>query len=76
LEICRPHFSKQKINKDSQFCILASDGVWDQMKTEEIEEYLKNNNNLDSQKLCNYLVDTSLEKYTRDNVSCIVIQFN
>ncbi len=74
--ICTPFVSKQKINKDSQFCILASDGVWDQMKTEEIEEYLKNNNNLDSQKLCNYLVDTSLEKYTRDNVSCIVIQFN
>ena len=46
------------------------------MKKEEIEEYLKNNNNLDSQKLCDYLVDTSLEKYTRDNVSCIVIQFN
>jgi serine/threonine protein phosphatase PrpC len=74
--ICTPFISKQKINKDSQFCILASDGVWDQMEIEEIEEYTKNNNDLDSQKLCNYLIDTSLERFTRDNVSCIVIQFN
>jgi serine/threonine protein phosphatase PrpC len=46
------------------------------MEIEEIEEYTKNNNDLDSQKLCNYLIDTSLERFTRDNVSCIVIQFN
>ncbi len=73
--ICTPYICKQKINKDSQFCILASVGVWDQIEREGIEEYLKNNNNLDSQKLCDYLIDTSLEN-SRYNVSCIVIQFN
>ena len=74
--ICTPFISKMNIKKDSQFCVIASDGVWDKMGIDEIEEFIKNNQSINSQILCDYLVNTSLEKYTRDNVACVVIQFN
>ena len=46
------------------------------MESKEIEDYLKSNNLIVKNYVIIYLIDTSLEKFTRDIISCVVIQFN
>ena len=72
--ICEPFISKINIDLgfENQFLILASDGVWDIMSEEEIQEIIINNN--DSQQICAMIIKSCLRKEAWDNLSVFAIK--
>ncbi|XP_065319990.1 protein phosphatase 1B-like [Gordionus sp. m RMFG-2023] len=58
-----------------EFIILACDGIWDVMSSDDICKYVRNRlevcDNLES--VCNQVVDTCLQKGSRDNMSIILV---
>ena len=73
-----PYISKNNINEDDALIIIASDGVWDVYDEKEITEVclelLNDGKNVDE--IGKFIVKSSLEKGSCDNISCIVIQIN
>ena len=72
--ICEPFISKINIDLgfENQFLILASDGVWDMMSEEEIQDIIVNNN--DSQQICAMIIKNCLRKEAWDNLSVFAIK--
>ena len=72
--ICEPFLSKIKIdlNKKDQFLILASDGIWDLVSEEEIQQMIRMN--ISSEKLCALIVKKALDKDSWDNMSVFAIK--
>jgi serine/threonine protein phosphatase PrpC len=64
-------------SKDDQFLLLACDGVYDVMTNDEIVAYILHHLQLESKlsKICSDLIDTCLNKNSRDNMSVILITF-
>ena len=72
--ICTPSISKNDIIKgETKFCVIASDGVWDVIDGYLLFEMSKNMNN--SESFAKELIKTSIDKGSKDNISCIVISF-
>ena len=78
--ISEPDFFVKKINEDDKFAIVASDGVWDTVKENDILELEKKSRNGDwafsSDEFSKKIVRLAVDKGTMDNVSCIVIKLN
>ena len=78
--ISEPDFFVKKINEDDKFVIIASDGVWDTVKENDILELEKKSRNGDwafsSDEFSKKIVRLAVDKGTMDNVSCIVIKLN
>ena len=78
--ISEPDFFVKKINEDDKFAIVASDGVWDAVKENDILELEKKSRNGDwafsSDEFSKKIVRLAVDKGTMDNVSCIVIKLN
>ena len=51
---------------------MASDGVWDVL--EDLEIYRLSICNDNSMEICTKIIEASLEKGSKDNVSCFVIK--
>lgn len=70
-------FIKERIPAADEFLVLACDGVWDVMSNEEICDFisarLKLTDNLET--VCNEVIDTCLNKGSKDNMSIIIITF-
>ena len=66
-----PDISINKLDKNVKYIIVASDGVWDVVKDNELLQLSKNKKNAEG--FCKDLVKLSIDKDTKDNVSCIVI---
>lgn len=72
--IAEPHIIKKPIDKNSRYCILASDGIWGDVKLEDV---LKICNELkEPEKIVNKIVEKALNLGSEDNISCIVVQLN
>ena len=71
--ICNPHISKNEIDIDDKYIIIASDGVWDVIDDNYVFNLSKECKN--SKELCDLIVKYSLEK-SLDNISCFVIKLN
>ena len=69
-----PTISKKKINHKDLFTVIASDGVWDVVTSSYLLEMV-NTKELNATKLSDLIIQTSLNNYTKDNVSCIVIKY-
>ena len=78
--ISEPDFFVKKINEEDKFVIIASDGVWDTVKENDILELEKKSRNGDwafsSDEFSKKIVRLAVDKGTMDNVSCIVIKLN
>lgn len=78
--ISEPDFFVKKIDEDDKFVIIASDGVWDTVKENDILELEKKSRNGDwafsSDEFSKKIVRLAVDKGTMDNVSCIVIKLN
>jgi serine/threonine protein phosphatase PrpC len=74
--ISTPFVSKHLITESDQYIIMASDGVWDVIKDEDLINIFSNNSSLDTQQLASLIVSTSLELESKDNISCILIKLN
>ena len=69
-----PDISINKLDKNVKYIIVASDGVWDVVKDNELLQLSKNKKNAEG--FCKDLVKLSIDKDTKDNVSCIVISID
>lgn len=69
-----PYISRTVIDRDekNQILICASDGVWDILSEEDIQNYIMFNN--DTSELCKIIIKNTLAKGSWDNVSCFAIK--
>ena len=68
-----PDISTNKIDYNVKYVVIASDGVWDVVDENTVLNMSKKGKN--AEQFCKELVKLSIEKETKDNVSCIVISF-
>ncbi|CAL5438952.1 unnamed protein product [Camellia sinensis] len=70
--ISEPHINNFPLSSDCDFLIMASDGLWDKVNDQEaVDVVLKNKKN--SQESCRKLVDMSLGRGNRDDITIMVI---
>ena len=69
-----PDISINKLDGNVKYVVVASDGIWDMVKENELLQLSKNRKNAEG--FCKDLVKLSIDKDTKDNVSCIVISFD
>ena len=75
--ISEPDIIAKKIEKNSKFVVLASDGLWDTLNENDVIEYgEKYGNKLSSEEFSKKIVKLAVRKGTKDNVSCVVIKLN
>ena len=72
--ICEPFISKINIdlNIENQFLILASDGIWDTITEEEIQNIIISHN--DTQQICSIVIKNCLRNEAWDNMSIFAIK--
>ena len=76
----KPHITKTEIKESDAYVVIASDGVWDVLDDKEVFkithstefENLKGND----KDLAKLLVKKSVERRSKDNISCIAIKLN
>ncbi|KAM7478971.1 hypothetical protein LguiA_027184 [Lonicera macranthoides] len=68
-----PDVTNADIEGDTDFLILASDGLWKVMSNQEAVDIAKKIK--DPQKAAKQLVVESLHRESKDDISCIVVQF-
>ena len=71
---CIPYIAKMEIDLSikNQYLFLASDGIWDKVDEEEIQQIIKNIK--DTEQLCSIIVKNSLRRDTKDNISVFSIK--
>ena len=72
--ICEPHIIKRLIDLSLKYCVIASDGVWDVLKPNDV--YKISHQLSDPEKIAKKLVEDALEKGSEDNISCVVVELN
>ena len=72
--ICDPFITQIEIdqNVDNQFLFLASDGIWDVISEEEMQQLIKVNT--DTQYLSSIIIEKALIKQAWDNLSIFVVK--
>ena len=70
---CEPHITKRLIDHNMHYCVLASDGVWDVLNPDEVARIIQSNKFEEAAK---EIVETSMDRGSEDNISCIVIELN
>jgi len=66
-----PHIAKFLIDEDVDYCVIASDGIWDVLQPEDIYRITKQEKNTDI--IVENIVNEAIEGGSEDNISCIVI---
>jgi serine/threonine protein phosphatase PrpC len=69
-----PFINKHIVNDRDKYIILCSDGVWDVNTDDDVYKMSSKIKNADE--YAALVINTSLEKGSRDNISCIVIKIN
>jgi len=69
-----PYVNKHIVSERDKYIVVCSDGVWDVCTDEDVYKMSFKVKNADE--LSNLIVNTSLEKGSRDNISCIVVKIN
>ncbi|KDP45879.1 hypothetical protein JCGZ_15323 [Jatropha curcas] len=69
-----PDFAKELIDDDTDFIILASDGLWKVMTNQEAADAIKNIK--DARSAAKHLTEEALNRKSTDDISCIVVKFN
>ena len=70
-----PHITKKLIDNNLNYCILASDGVWDFLNLDDVSKITNENKN-NFNDIAKIIVQTAMRKGSEDNISCIVIELN
>ncbi|KAK6934241.1 PPM-type phosphatase-like domain [Dillenia turbinata] len=68
-----PDVFKEIIDDDTEFVILASDGIWKVMSNQEAVDAIKNIK--DARSAAKHLTEAALSKKSSDDISCIVLRF-
>ena len=72
--ISTPHINKIEILNSYRYVIIATDGIWDVL--DDLDVYSLSLTAKNSKDLCDKIIDSALEKNTKDNLSCFVIKLN
>lgn len=70
----RLHITAQKVDQETEFVILASDGVWEVMRNQEAVDLV--GHIVDAQKAAECLAEEALNRMSKSTVACIVIRFH
>ncbi|CAN6456825.1 unnamed protein product [Victoria cruziana] len=70
----KPHVTVEMIDSDTEFIILASDGLWMVMTSEEAVDAIKDVE--DAQEAAEQLVEEALSRNSTDDISTVVIRFH
>lgn len=74
--IPNPDITKFTIQPTDEFMILASDGLWDVIKPNEMIDIVRSTvKTLGRKHVCKQLCETAIQKNTKDNVTVVVIFF-
>jgi len=74
--IAIPSIIKRNITPDDQFVLIASDGFWEVLNSNEVSEFVLSNFHLDSFDICKQLVEFSREKGSNENVTVLLIKLD
>ncbi|XP_021894296.1 probable protein phosphatase 2C 58 isoform X1 [Carica papaya] len=69
-----PDVTVHVIDDNTEFIILASDGIWKVMTNQEAVDCIKNLK--DAQSAAKHLIEEALSKKSKDDISCIVVKFH
>ena len=70
---CEPHITKKLIDHNTNYCVLASDGVWDVLSPDEVAK-ITQTHKIDE--MAKEIVETAMDRGSEDNISCIVVELN
>ena len=72
--ISDPFIKKVNITDNDKYAIIASDGIWDVISEQDCFEMSLE---FDSAKsLCEELINVAVNRWSKDNISCIVVKLN
>ncbi|XP_056326386.1 protein phosphatase 1B isoform X1 [Danio aesculapii] len=68
-------FEIARSDSEDEFVVLACDGIWDVMTNEDLCAFVRSRLEVtnDLERVCNEVVDTSLHKGSRDNMSIVLV---
>lgn len=69
-----PHIMVEMINDDTEFILLASDGIWHVMDNQEAVDCIRNVQ--EAQAAAKALIDEALKRNSHDDISVVVVRFN
>lgn len=69
-----PDVTVEEIDADTEFIILASDGLWTVMSNQEAADSIRNIK--DARSAAKHLTEEALSRNSKDDISCIVVRFN
>ena len=70
---CEPHITKKLIDHNTNYCVLASDGVWDVLSPDEVAKITQT---YKIDEMAKKIVETAMDRGSEDNISCIVVELN
>ncbi|KAL4348718.1 hypothetical protein GQ457_17G005510 [Hibiscus cannabinus] len=68
-----PDVTAEVIDDNTDFIILASDGIWKVMSNQEAVDAIKNIK--DARAAAKHLIEAAVSKKSKDDISCIVVRF-
>ncbi|XVE50200.1 hypothetical protein DITRI_Ditri01bG0142800 [Diplodiscus trichospermus] len=68
-----PDVTTEMIDNDTEFIILASDGVWKVISNQEAVDAIRNIK--DAQSAAKHLAEEAVKRKSTDDISCIVVRF-
>ena len=72
--IVTPYVTKVELTEDDLYCVIASDGVWDVIKDNDCSILPKMG--LETGELSKIIIEESLKRKSKDNLSCFVVKLN
>ncbi|KAM3313751.1 hypothetical protein ACQJBY_032954 [Aegilops geniculata] len=75
---CSPDIRTVDITDDTEFLIIASDGIWDVKSSQEAVDFVRQrlqSGETDLRAICERLLDSCLGRRMSDNMSVIVVEF-
>ena len=70
-----PHITKKFIDNNLNYCVLASDGVWDSLNLNDVSKIASENEN-NFNNMAKIIGESAKKRGSEDNISCIVIKLN
>ncbi|OAY34025.1 probable protein phosphatase 2C 58 [Manihot esculenta] len=68
-----PDVVEETIDDDTEFIILASDGIWKVISNQEAVDTIKDIK--DAHSAAKHLIDEAVSRKSKDDISCIVVRF-
>jgi serine/threonine protein phosphatase PrpC len=70
--IANPYIEKVELRLIDKYLVMGSDGLWDSLEDQESIDVVKTKDSAGD--MAKSLVTTALAKFSKDNVSCMVLK--